>query len=520
LKNNTLYFFISLFALNLSCRSLNKGNYDKVSNLAAINNCLSETSNDELIKSPDLESCIPTNVVNVRSGPDSTFSILAPPLQPTDFLQATASCTRAANGMLWKYLPQRGGFASAQFLDCGSGVTQPPHPPPSGTCNGTVTNEPLQVHFPDDGPSVDLNAYRNVILKVFKVGSLTLKFVAGSADSGQAPYGARLFSAQLNGTELLYKNEITLGGISAVGQKTVFANPSQFGLYPSVNSPGHEKRRDIRNFNAFAGIETAFPHQEHGRYANKIWAYKIECSQGNWAFTATEPETGLQIKTRIDSNSWTQEIIAGVNNFDQFQNRSFWTNVILPAGYQGRTKIIGGGDGPFQKQIDNIEVILPSLDRGGVSIDKAQVHSAQGDPWGREGAELNLSDARFPNRENGWIGWFIHPKNQSKLSCFGMYNQNNHSGNGQAYSLTITDESNKGFFPKFFCGREITAGLSGNIFERADGASALEKQKLYCEMWFSPNVRTFFPDDDAKRDLPTFNGFKVKFTPSFQRKSC
>jgi hypothetical protein len=70
---------------------------------------------------------------------------------------------------------------------------------------------------------------------------------------------------------------------------------------------------------------------------------------------------------------------------------------------------------------------------------------------------------------------------------------------GRRVGLGVVAQGGAGFYPKFFCGRGITAGASGS-------------DKAYCEMWFSPNARTFW--DHPTLAQATTNQ-EVRFVPLF-----
>lgn len=340
---------------------------------------------------------------------------------------------------------------------------------------------------------------------------LELQFVAGqlphelSAEiSGWAPYGARLYQAKY-GTfvqgdyqvqDLLYNNKKN-------GQP--FAYPTNVGR-PDEGDP----------FIAFAGVETAYPVQEHGSFANEIWDYAIACEQdaadqpARWVFKAFAPtvqstvsDHDFEVKTYIDGDSWKQEIVTIASPLDYM----LYTNVMIPSG--GEYALDGN------LTVDEIEIVADE-------IQEVVIHSSSGDPWKgfdsggindyspdkyNDSGRVDSENWSFPNQYAGpngpgvakppvWIGWFV--KNG---------NNYNDAFNNVVYELTANNvtenyqlqfSSTQGYYPKVFCGPTLTINWS-------------DDKLAYCEMWFSPNAPSFWHGPNGLSD---FSGFTMTFTPT------
>ncbi len=376
-----------------------------------------------------------------------------------------------------------------------------------------------EYHIDWDGPELTYKNFHLIsIYSLIDLASSTnerrleLQFVAdelpaeiGSEISGQAPYGARLYQAKY-GTMLLGSYEVKdlLYNNKKNGQP--FAFPTNNAGRPSEGFP----------FIAFAGIETAYPVQEHGRFANEIWEYTIACEQETptdpprWVFKAFAPSAqdgnpghDFVVKTYIEGNNWKQDIIDSQTTLDYM----FYTNVMIPSG--GEYNL----DGTLTS--DDIEIIASE-------INDVVIHSSGGQPWGSfdSGGIDDYSDSRFndPNRietqnwphsnqyngPNGpgvtkpltWIGWFVK-NGKSYTDAFDNIIHDVIAKNStEGYQIQFS--STQGFYPKVFCGPTWTITLS-------------DDKLAYCEMWFSPNAPSFWHGPNGLSD---FSGFSMTFTPT------
>ncbi len=340
---------------------------------------------------------------------------------------------------------------------------------------------------------------------------LELQFVADelpnefSAEmSGQAPYGARLYQAKYGIKQQgIYEVHDLLYNNKKNGQP--FAFPTNVGR-PAEGDP----------FIAFAGVETAYPVQEHGSFANEIWNYTIACEQESasqpvrWVFKAFAPatQTGFPdydfvVKTYIDGDSWKQEIIDAQNPLDYM----FYTNVMIPSG--GEYNLDGN------LTIDDIEIVADE-------IDDVVIHSSSGQPWGdfdsggindyapdryNDPARVDLVNWPFPNQYSGpngsgvskppiWVGWFVKNGNSYNDAFDNVVHELIVKNVTENYQIQFT--SSQGYYPKVFCGPTLTINWS-------------DDKLAYCEMWFSPNAPSFW---HGPTGLSDFSGFTLTFTPT------
>lgn len=275
--------------------------------------------------------------------------------------------------------------------------------------------------------------------------------------------GARLYSAKARGAELLYTNPTP----------RVQSNWGQGG------------------FPVFGGVESAWPVEEHGYYGHLAWESRLAWSAGAVAFIAEgtgasadgSPATVTITTTLAEGKeSWTQRVeLSGRPGAENM----YYTNVMVDAGSKDRPA--------------DLEVIIPGLTR-------AQVHS-RGDDDGFLPAGASSPSAEFDwpihagrdvSRMNttikSWLGMFVS-SGSPRATRYGYFDHDRRRG------LAVVATDGVGFYPKFFCGRGITADAS------ASG-------KAYCEMWFSPNARTFW-------DHPTLAAatlvHEVRVVPFFER---
>jgi len=275
--------------------------------------------------------------------------------------------------------------------------------------------------------------------------------------------GARLYSAKARGAELLYTNPTP----------RVQSNWGQGG------------------FPVFGGVESAWPVEEHGYYGNLAWESRMAWSSGAVSFIAKgtgasvdgSPATVTITTTLAEGKeSWTQRVeLSGRPGAENM----YYTNVMVDAGSKDRPA--------------DLEVIIPGLSR-------AQVHSRGGDDaFLPEGENSSRAEFDWPvhagrdvSRMNttikSWLGMFVSA-GSPRATRYGYFDHDRKRG------LAVVATDGVGFFPKFFCGRGITADAS------ASG-------KAYCEMWFSPNARTFW-------DHPTLAAatmvHEVRVVPFFER---
>lgn len=276
------------------------------------------------------------------------------------------------------------------------------------------------------------------------------------AQNGKGVMGSRLYQAELGGHALLYNNWNGDKGFARVQ-----SNWGQGG------------------FPVFGGVESAFPVEEHGYYGNLEWESELvfgdDGSARMVAKTKGVNSEEVTVTTILEPNarSWRQRVDVKANPGTEVM---YYTNVMVPAGRHDRA--------------EDIEVLLPG-------VTKAQVHSrGGGDGWlpGDGGWFDWPNHAGHPvshvNTEvKDWLGLFT----ESPLPRYGFFNHSRGEG------LVVIAEPGKATHPKFFCGNGITAGASST------GNS-------YCEMWFSPNARSFW-------DHPTLaNGTlseEVRIAPIF-----
>ncbi|HEX6384760.1 MAG TPA: hypothetical protein VF177_08835 [Anaerolineae bacterium] len=340
---------------------------------------------------------------------------------------------------------------------------------------------------------------------------LELQFVAGKLPdelsgqiSGQAPYGARLYQAKYGTIQQgVYEVKALLYNNKKNGQP--FAFPTNAGR-PDEGDP----------FIAFAGVETAYPVQEHGSFANDIWNYTITCERetadqpARWVFNAFAPATqsgnsdhDFVVKTYIDGGSWKQEIVGVHSSLDYM----LYTNVMIPSG--GEYNLDG------HLTVDEIEIVADE-------IDEVVIHSSSGQPWGdfdsggindyspgryNDPARVDSVHWPFPNQYAGpngpgvtkppvWVGWFVK-NGKSYDDAFDNVVRDLIAKNvTENYQIRFT--SSQGYYPKVFCGPTLTINWS-------------DDKLAYCEMWFSPNAPSFW---HGPTGLSDFSGFTMTFTPT------
>jgi hypothetical protein len=275
--------------------------------------------------------------------------------------------------------------------------------------------------------------------------------------------GARLYSAVAGGRELLYQNPTP----------RVQSNWGQGG------------------FPVFGGVESAWPVEEHGYYGNLDWQSRVSWADGEVRFVATgrgasvdgsPAEVTITTALRAGEAAWHQDVsLTGQLRAENM----YYTNIMVDAGSK---------DAPA-----DIEAILPGVTR-------AQVHSRGpaddflpagandtsaelGWPWhaGRDVSHINTT-------VRDWLGLFV-AAGTPRSRAFGFFRH------GGGFGLAVLAEDAAGFFPKLFCGRGITADASGS-------------GKAYCEVWFSPNARTFW---EHPRLGATPLRHAVKIVPVFDR---
>ncbi len=337
---------------------------------------------------------------------------------------------------------------------------------------------------------------------------LSLKFVAeplpsplSSEMAGQAPYGARLYQATygtlINNAyqtrDLLYNNKKN-------GEP--FAKPTHVG-----------RSADGVPFIAFAGVETAYPNQEHGLYANDLWNYVIRCEKisetavPRWVFRALAPSTiendstpDFALATWIDGESWIQKVEDTKPNL----NYMFYTNVMIPSGGQVGTRLV----------VDEIEIISDE-------IDSIVIHSSTGAPWQDfdSGDIYDYTATRFndvnrvrteqwhlPNQYKGqhgeiekdeqtWLGWFVKNGKSYDQAYENLVNEMLVINHDQDFQLQFS--SLDGYYPKLFCGPSLTVDWS-------------DDKLAYCEVWLSPNAPSFW---HGPTGLASFADFSIRFTP-------
>ncbi|MBP9706465.1 MAG: hypothetical protein KBD78_02415 [Oligoflexales bacterium] len=477
--------FLFLFIVAQACRTAQQ---TERTNLLSMEN----------IKVGDQCKVIATAGVNLRDAvggnllgkleENSIFKIVSPSAGQT----ATHNWIEINQGDLGRtgYIAAQVIASGEMYIECGNVAPTPITPGlPSGgeyreaAASGNVCGTSLREHIGsfviDYGDTNKLDgSLRNFDL--IRISSsdraLELQFVAENASSGRwsgrAPFAARLVGAIFRGKELLWKNR--------KGDDPLFARPTEWGRFGLSDGEFHSDKKYKHNksdkslrFVAFAGIEIAYPNQEHGEFANDFWNYETKCmtngSNTAWGYVVHGPQGGLKVLTIINGHKWEQIVL------NASENGMFYTNVMVPAGRSGN--------------LHDIEVDLPS------QVQQLEIHSANGafcpncsqeNNWGAKSL-ISRQDATRPNNitKFNWIGWFL-PPNSSKISCYGMINHND------GYGLNVSGS----FYPKFFCGAAITPGVSDN-------------ELAYCEMWFSPNARTFWDG----LNLPGYTGFKAVFEP-------
>jgi hypothetical protein len=275
--------------------------------------------------------------------------------------------------------------------------------------------------------------------------------------------GARLVSARARGKELLYQNPTPR-------------------LQPNWGQGG---------FPVFGGVESAWPVEEHGYYGNLAWESRVAWRDDAVSFIATHAGAStdgsparVTITTTLGAGaeSWVQRVViagrVGAENM-------YYTNVMVDAG--------------TKEQPSDLEVIIPGLTR-------AQVHSrGAAESFLPEGQNATSAEFTWPvhagrdvshinTTVRDWLGLFV-AGGTPRAQRYGYFDHHR----GQGIAIIATDGA--GFHPKFFCGRGITADASGS-------------GKAYCEMWFSPNARTFW-------DHPTLAAaetvHEVRLAPFFER---
>lgn len=275
--------------------------------------------------------------------------------------------------------------------------------------------------------------------------------------------GARLYQATARGAELLYTNP----------------------------TPRVQDNWGQGGFPVFGGVESAWPVEEHGWFGNIAWESHVTWTDRAVAFVARGSGTSVDgsaaavtITTSLATGeeSWTQRVeIEGQPGAENM----VYTNVMVDAGTKERPA--------------DLEVIIPGLRR-------AQVHS-RGDADAFLPAGENAPAAEFDwpvhagrdvSRINttiaSWLGFFAAegaPRSQS-------YGYFDHS---RGHGLVVRATDGAGFYPKFFCGKGITADASGS-------------GKAYCELWFSPNARTFW-DHPVLATAKTVH--EVRISPVYER---
>ena len=339
---------------------------------------------------------------------------------------------------------------------------------------------------------------------------IALQFVAEPLPStltseitGSAPYGARLYQATYGTAEggayqtrdLLYNNKKN-------GEP--FAKPTNVG-----------RAADGVPFIAFAGVETAYPNQEHGLYANVQWAYTIRCEQEGdgdtavprWVFRANAPSSiendsqpDFALTTYIDGASWVQTIEDTKPALDYM----FYSNIMIPSGGQDGLNLL----------VDEIEVVSDE-------IESIVIHSSTGSPWGdyESGDIYDYSSTRFndPNRvrteqwqfpnqyeeqhgsipkdEQAWLGWFVKNGKSYNDAFENLVNEMAVMNHDQDFQIQLSSQG--GYYPKLFCGPSLTVDWS-------------DDKLAYCEVWVSPNAPSFWHGPNG---LAHFGGFTVQFTP-------
>lgn len=281
----------------------------------------------------------------------------------------------------------------------------------------------------------------------------------------RAGMGARLYGAVARGKELLYQNPTP----------RVQGNWGQGG------------------FPVFGGVESAWPVEEHGFYGNLDWRARVDARDGEASFVAvgegasadgSPARVTITTTLRAGEEAWHQRVV--VEGAPGAENM-YYTNIMIDAG----TK-----EAPA-----DLEVILPGVTR-------AQVHSRgpaddflpQGEPSARAAFDWPVHAGRDVSRTNttirDWLGLFV-AEGTPRSRAYGFFDHRPTAQRG----LAVIAEDAAGYYPKFFCGRGITADASGS-------------GKAYCEMWFSPNARTFW---DHPRLGPAPLVHAVKIVPFFSR---
>jgi hypothetical protein len=272
--------------------------------------------------------------------------------------------------------------------------------------------------------------------------------------------GARLYSAKARGRELLYQNPTP----------RVQGNWGQGG------------------FPVFGGVESAWPVEEHGYFGNLAWDGSVTwpapgvvsfVARGTGASVDGSPAT-VTITTSLGQGreSWVQRVeIQGRPGAENM----YFTNVMVDAGSKDRPA--------------DLEVIIPGITR-------AQVHSrGDADRWLPDaGGEFDWPmhaghDVSHMNTAiSSWLGMFV-TNGTARSQRYGYFDHTKGQG------LAVLAKDGVGFYPKFFCGRGITDDASGS-------------GKAYCEMWFSPNARTFW-DHPTLASATTVH--EVRIAPFFDR---
>lgn len=221
-------------------------------------------------------------------------------------------------------------------------------------------------------------------------------------------------------------------------------------------------------FPVFGGVESAFPVEEHGYYGNLDWQSSVVWGQGSVSFVATT--TGASVDGSAATMTITTTLRDGAREATQAielagrpgAENMVYTNIMIPSG----DKLAG--------VTNDIEVLMPG-------VTKAQVHSRGGaDSFlPGDGGEFSwpVHAGRDVSRINttirDWLGLFV-TEDQGMQSKYGFYDHTP----SRRVGLAVLAKG-KPFWPKFFCGHGITADASGS-------------GKAYCEMWLSPNARTFW----------------------------
>lgn len=332
------------------------------------------------------------------------------------------------------------------------------------TCGGSIE---VQQEFSVDRDNAGHQKYATFGRRATQHETVTLENDRGvKLTFLRSSMGARLYRAVARDRELLYQNPTP----------RVQSNWGQGG------------------FPVFGGVESAWPVEEHGYYGNLAWQSRVAWGAGSVSFIAVgtgasadgSPATvTLTTTLRAGEEAWHQQVElsgqAGAENM-------YYTNMMIDAGRK---------ESPA-----DIEVIMPGVTR-------AQVHSRGGDDFLPGGANSTSAEFGWPLHDGrdvshvnttlrDWLGLFV-AEGTARSRAYGFFNH----APGAGFGLAVLAEDAAGYHPKFFCGKGITADASGS-------------GKAYCEMWFSPNARTFW-DHPRLGASPLVHS--VKIAPFFDRAS-